>query len=82
MYACAIGKRIRDRSLRRDFGIDFRGQVEMCGDERSCQALPVRDRVRTDFLWQRSPFQAFGGGDGFIENAGIDFILPYWMART
>ncbi len=67
---------------RRDFGIDFRGRVEMCGDNRTCKPLPVRDRVRTDFLWQRSPFQASGGGDGFIETAGIDFTLPYWMARV
>jgi hypothetical protein len=22
-----------------------------------------------------------GGGSGIIENAGIDYILPYWMAR-
>ena len=42
----------------------------------------MKDRVRTDFLWQRSPFQASGGGDGFIETAGIDFTLPYWMARV
>jgi hypothetical protein len=37
--------------------------------------------VRTDFLWQRSPFQLVGGGIGNIETAGIDYILPYWMAR-
>src|SRR5439155_1415809 len=22
-----------------------------------------------------------GGGSGIIENAGVDYILPYWMAR-
>jgi hypothetical protein len=38
-------------------------------------------RVPTDFLWQRSPFQMEGGGSGLIESAGIDYILPYWMAR-
>jgi uncharacterized protein (TIGR03437 family) len=32
-------------------------------------------------LWQRDPFQLSGGGNGFIEGAGIDYILPYWMAR-
>jgi uncharacterized protein (TIGR03437 family) len=37
--------------------------------------------VSTDYLWQRSPFQLSGGGSGRIENAGIDYILPYWMAR-
>jgi len=37
--------------------------------------------VRTDFLWQRSPFLLVGGGYGTIEGAGLDYILPYWMAR-
>jgi uncharacterized protein (TIGR03437 family) len=37
--------------------------------------------VPTDYLWQRSPFQLSGGGSGRVENAGIDYILPYWMAR-
>ena len=39
------------------------------------------DRVPTDFLWQRNPFDLVGGGSGKIESAGIDYILPYWMAR-
>jgi uncharacterized protein (TIGR03437 family) len=38
-------------------------------------------RPPTDFLWQRSPFQLAVGGAGIIESAGIDYILPYWMAR-
>jgi uncharacterized protein (TIGR03437 family) len=38
-------------------------------------------RPPTDFLWQRNPFQLAGGGNGFIEEPGIDYILPYWMAR-
>ena len=67
---------------RRDYSIDWRGQVAECGENRACQALPVIDRVRTDFVWQRSPFQMYGGGDGFIETAGIDYLLPYWMARA
>jgi len=37
--------------------------------------------VNTDFLWQRSPFTVTGGRFGTQETAGIDFILPYWMAR-
>jgi hypothetical protein len=35
----------------------------------------------TDFLRQRSPFLLTGGKDGTTASAGIDFILPYWMAR-
>ena len=50
-------------------------------DDRGCNVVPVAERVRTDFLWQRSPFLLFGGGDGTIKGSGIDFILPYWMAR-
>ncbi len=69
------------RRPRRDFGIDLRSTYEACGD-RACRPIPVQDRVRSDFLWQRSPFQLVAGGDGFIENAGIDFVLPYWMARV
>lgn len=66
---------------RTDGRVDWRGQVPSCGDDRACQPLPVQDRVRTDFLWQRSPFQLYGGGEGNIESAAIDYILPYWMAR-
>lgn len=70
------------RRPRRDFSIDFRGKVALCGDDRACDPLPVVDRVRTDFVWQRSPFQIVGGGGGFIETAGVDFLLPYWMGRV
>jgi hypothetical protein len=65
---------------RRDLFVDLRGKVAVCGDE-ACQPIPVDQRTPTDFLWQRSPFQLFGGGSGTIGNPGIDYILPYWMAR-
>jgi uncharacterized protein (TIGR03437 family) len=32
-------------------------------------------------LWEESPYQLAGGGSGIIETAGVDYILPYWMAR-
>jgi uncharacterized protein (TIGR03437 family) len=66
---------------RRDFYVDLRGKYKACGDDRSCDPIPVPERVRTDFLWQRSPFLLYGGGSGRVEGAGIDFILPYWMGR-
>ncbi len=66
---------------RTDEWLDWRGAVAACGEDRACGALPVAARVRTDFLWQRSPFLLYGGGRGDIEGAGIDYILPYWMAR-
>jgi hypothetical protein len=60
---------------------DFSSQFPNCGNGNACSPLPVEDRATTDFLWQRSPVQLAGGGDGDIETAGIDYILPYWMAR-
>ena len=65
---------------RRDYAVDLRGALPACGD-RACQPIPVAQRVPTDFLWQRSPFQLAGGGDGYVESSGIDYLLPYWMAR-
>jgi len=70
------------RRPRRDFFVDLRDAVSACGDNRACQPIPVEQRVRSDFLWQRSPFQLSGGGDGLIESPGIDFLLPFWMARA
>ena len=67
----------------RDLPRDWRGDPRYppCGDDRACNPIAVIDRVNTDFLWQRSPFLLLGGGSGTIETAGIDYILPYWMAR-
>ena len=68
---------------RRDQWVDWRvdSKYQVCGNDRACDPLPIEDRIRTDFLWQRSPYMLYGGGYGRIESAGIDFILPYWMAR-
>ncbi len=64
----------------RDPYVDDSKVVAVCGTE-ACQPVPVPIRPTTDFLWQRDPFQLAGGGLGTIEGAGIDYILPYWMAR-
>jgi hypothetical protein len=66
---------------RRDEYVDWTCCYALCGENRSCEPIPVSERVRTDFLWQRSPFQLAGGGAGTIETAGIDYILPFWMIR-
>lgn len=66
---------------RRDYYSDLRGTYPACGENRACSPVPVNERMNTDFLWQRTPFQLFGGGIGTIETAAIDYILPYWMAR-
>jgi uncharacterized protein (TIGR03437 family) len=65
---------------RRDMIVDLSKTVAVCGSA-ACQPVPVPLRPPTDFLWQRSPFQLSGGLYGTIEGAGIDYILPYWMAR-
>jgi uncharacterized protein (TIGR03437 family) len=65
---------------RRDPYVDDSKVVTVCGSE-ACDPIPVPIRPPTDFLWQRDPFQLAGGGTGFIEGAGIDYILPYWMGR-
>jgi len=65
---------------RRDFFVDLTSSVQVCGSE-ACAPIPVPQRPPTDFLWQRDPFQLKGGGSGLIESNGIDYILPYWMAR-
>jgi uncharacterized protein (TIGR03437 family) len=65
---------------RRDNYVNLSNTVKVCGSE-ACQPVPVPLRPPTDFLWQRDPFQLMGGGSGTIESDGIDYILPYWMAR-
>ncbi|MGH9762026.1 MAG: hypothetical protein ACREDR_28590, partial [Blastocatellia bacterium] len=64
---------------RRDVFVDNTGKFPVCGTNRACSPIPVPNRVTTDFLWQREPFDITGGGAGTIESAGIDYILPYWM---
>jgi uncharacterized protein (TIGR03437 family) len=65
---------------RRDFYVDLSRTVQVCGMA-ACLPVPVPLRPPTDFLWQRDPFQLAGGGSGFIEGPGIDYLLPYWMGR-
>jgi hypothetical protein len=65
---------------RTDVFVDLRSTVAVCGTE-ACRPIPVEQRPPSDFLWQLDPFQLTGGGGGIIETAGIDYILPYWMAR-
>jgi hypothetical protein len=69
------------RRSRRDYTVDLRDRYVACDTNRSCTPIPVDERPNTDFLWQRTPFQLFGGGQGTIETPGIDYILSYWMAR-
>ncbi len=68
----------------RDVYVDLTNSVAVCGSQ-ACAPVPVPLRPPEEFLWQVSPFQltggGTGGGSGLIEDNGIDYILPYWMAR-
>ena len=66
---------------RRNVLVDNTGKYPACDTNRACSPIPVNDRYTTDFLWQRSPFQLKGGEDGTVPTPGVDYILPYWMAR-
>jgi hypothetical protein len=67
---------------RTDVYVDWRGTIPACGDPNlACHPIPIEQRPPSDFLWQLNPFQLSGGGVGIIETAGIDYTLPYWMAR-
>jgi hypothetical protein len=65
----------------RDRYTDVSGKYAACGVNQACDIVAVNDRPNTDFLWQRSPQLLYGGGDGTIETAAIDYLLPYWMGR-
>ena len=67
---------------KRDPYVNLEGVLPSCNSpDEACSPVPVPQRPTTDFLWQRDPFNLMGGGYGTVEGAGIDYILPYWMAR-
>jgi hypothetical protein len=66
---------------RRDYYTDVSNKYAVCGPNKACDIVAVNDRPNTDFLWQRSPQLLFGGDQGLVETAAIDYLLPYWMAR-
>jgi len=68
------------RSPRND-AVDLSLKYKACKPGISCQVIPIEERPYEDFFWQRHPFRLGGWGDGSVESAGVDYILPYWMAR-
>jgi uncharacterized protein (TIGR03437 family) len=67
---------------KRDPYVQLEGVLPSCNaPTEACSPVPIPQRPTTDFLWQRDPFNLMGGGYGTVEGAGIDYILPYWMAR-
>jgi uncharacterized protein (TIGR03437 family) len=64
----------------RDNTVNLNGVVPVCSGQ-ACKPIPVALRPPDEYLWEESPFQLSGGGSGIIETAGVDYVLPYWMAR-
>jgi uncharacterized protein (TIGR03437 family) len=64
----------------RDNAVNLNGVVPVCSGQ-ACKPIPVVLRPPDEYLWEESPYQLSGGGSGIIETAGVDYILPYWMAR-
>ncbi len=64
----------------RDNFVNLQTVVPVCSGS-ACNPIPVVLRPPDEYLWEESPFQVSGGGAGLIEGSGIDYILPYWMAR-
>ncbi|MBI2435847.1 MAG: hypothetical protein HYV26_23575 [Candidatus Hydrogenedentes bacterium] len=55
-------------------------------EPRAARVLRIADeRTSQDFLWQRSPYNGSGSMDReanpLERNAGVDFLLPYYMLR-
>ena len=44
--------------------------------------IPIKDRVPTEFLWQKEPFRLDGGMRPEHQPPGIDMALPYWFGRN
>lgn len=44
-------------------------------------AVDVGERVVSDFLWQRSPWELFAGGDLHRTEPGVDYLVAYWLGR-
>lgn len=65
---------------RRDVSVNLTNVVPVCGGQ-ACTPVPVVLRPPDEYLWEETPYQLTGGGSGIIETAGVDYILPYWMAR-
>jgi uncharacterized protein (TIGR03437 family) len=63
-----------------DVTVNLQGVVPSCNGS-ACNPIPVAVRPPDEYLWQESPYQLSGGGSGIIQGSGVDYILPYWMAR-
>jgi hypothetical protein len=44
-------------------------------------AVDVGDRIVSDFIWQRGPWDLFDPGDPARSEPGVDYLVAYWMGR-
>ena len=51
-------------------------------EEFSHEALLVRQRPMSDFIWQRAPAKLPIADPSAVEYPAIDYLLPYWMGRA
>jgi hypothetical protein len=45
-------------------------------------AVDVKDRVASDFIWQRDPFGLTTAGNPTLVYPGVDYLLAYWMSQV
>ena len=63
-----------------DDSVNLETVVPVCSGS-ACNPIPVALRPPDEYLWEENPFQLSAGGSGVIGSAGVDYLLPYWMAR-
>ncbi|MBL8920537.1 MAG: hypothetical protein JNJ54_16860 [Myxococcaceae bacterium] len=44
-------------------------------------AVDVGERVVSDFIWQRDPWQLYDAGDLQQTAPGVDYLVAYWLGR-
>lgn len=66
----------------REVDLRNRSDIEQFNDGYTRYAQLPRERVPTDFMWQRSPCVSHGSWDLPFEFPGLDLFLPYWMGRA
>ena len=57
----------------------FDPRVDRFGKQQLMAVLPADERCFS--RWNGNPYLPDGGGSGRHEDAGADYLLPYWMAR-
>ncbi len=69
-------------------GVDLRSDPRYMPHQADCtdqvshdSAVDVADRVVSDFIWQRNPWQLYAPDYPASTGPGVDYLLAYWMGR-